>query len=141
LLDLVVSDLNNLSVNKSVNPLIPCDIYHPGLLISVPIVISESIEYNLCMYNFFNCNYADITFRLASIDWNKLFKDLSINEAVDLFYSIIYDVIDIFVPKIIKRQCHYPPWYSKKIKRNNLKKKIAHKVFKSSGLVSDYNTF
>jgi hypothetical protein len=50
LLDLVLSDLNNLSVNKSVNPLIPCDIYHPGLLISIPIVISEPIEYNLCTY-------------------------------------------------------------------------------------------
>jgi hypothetical protein len=110
LLDLVHSNLKNLSVNKSVNPLIPCDIYHLGLLISVPIVISESIEYNLCMYNFFSCNYADITFSSASIDWNKLFKDLSINEAVDLFYSIIYDFIDIFALKIIKRQCYYPPW-------------------------------
>jgi len=83
------------------------------------------------MYNFFNCNYADITFSLASIDWNKLFKDLSINEAVDLFYSIIYDIIDIFVPKIIKCQSYYLPWYGK----------IAHTVFKSLGLVSDDNTF
>jgi len=50
------------------------------------------------MYNFFNCNYADIIFSLASIGWNKLFKGLSINEADDLFYSIIYNINDFSVP-------------------------------------------
>ena len=68
---------------------------------------------------FFNCNYADITFCLALIDWNKLLKGLSINKAVDLFYSIIYDIIDIFVLKIIKRQSNYFPWFN-----NNLKESI-----------------
>lgn len=103
--------------------------------------IYEPIEYNLCKYNFLNWNYADITFSLASIDWYKQFKDLGINEAVDVFYSIIYDIIDIFVPKIIIRQSKHPLWYSKNLKELIFKKKIAHKLYKSSGLVSDYNKF
>lgn len=103
--------------------------------------IYEPIEYNLCKYNFLKCNYADITFSLASIDWYNQFKDLNINEAVNVFYSIIYDIIDIFVPKIIIRKSKYPLWYSKSLKELIFKKKIAHKLYKSSGLVSDYNKF
>jgi len=86
MLDLVLSDFNNLVVNKAINSIVPCDSYHLGLLMCIPIIINEPIEYNFCMYNFFNCNYSDITLSLVSIDWNKLFKDLSINGAVDLFY-------------------------------------------------------
>lgn len=108
ILDLVFSDLNNLVVNKAVNPLVPCDNYHPALLITIPMFIYEPIDYNLCKYNFLKCNYADITFSLASIDWYNQFKGLGINEAVDVFYSIIYDIIDIFVPKIIIRQSKHP---------------------------------
>lgn len=140
-LDLVLSNFNNLSVNKSTNPLIPCDNYHPGLLISIPIIVNKPIEYNLHMYNFFNCNYVDINFSLASVNWLVLFQNLCINEAVDLFYSIMYEIIDIFVPKIVKRNLNYPSWFSKNLKDLIFKKKIAHKLFKSSGLLSDYNIF
>lgn len=62
ILDLVLSNLNNLYVNKSTNPLIPCDNYHPGLLISIPIIDNKPIEHNLLMYNFLNCNYVDVHF-------------------------------------------------------------------------------
>lgn len=45
ILDLVLSDFNNVFVSKSVNPLVPCDTYHPGLLIYIPIVVIKPIEY------------------------------------------------------------------------------------------------
>lgn len=82
------------------------------------------------MYNFFNCNYADITFSLASIDWITLFKDLGINEAVELFYYFIYDIIDIFVPKIIKLQFYYPPLYTKNLIETIFKKKLLIKCLR-----------
>lgn len=68
ILDLVLSDLKYWSVNIAVDPLVPCDGYHPGLLVLFSIVVNKSMEYNLCMYNFFNCNYADITFTLVLIN-------------------------------------------------------------------------
>jgi len=108
MLDLVLSYFNNLIVSKSVYPLLPCDAYHPGLLISIPIVVNKPIEFNLCMYNFFKCNYEDINLSLASLNWFYLFKDLNINQAVNLFYTIIYEIIGIFVPKIIKCDSKYP---------------------------------
>lgn len=46
ILDLVLSDINNKVVNKSLDPLIPCDKYHPDLLITFPISKIEPIEYN-----------------------------------------------------------------------------------------------
>lgn len=52
---------------------------------------------------------------------------LNINEAVSLYYSIIDDIIDLFIPKIIKRHCYYPVWYSKNLKELIFKKKIDHK--------------
>lgn len=45
------------------------------------------------------------------------------------------------MPKIIKRQSTYPCWYNKNLKESIFKKKIAHKLYKSSSLVSDYNIF
>lgn len=92
------------------------NVYHPGLLIYFPITVNKPIDYNLCMYNFFNCNYAEITFTLASIDWINLLKDLCVNQAVNLFYCIIYKIIDIFVPKIIKHHSNYPSWFSRNLK-------------------------
>jgi hypothetical protein len=103
ILDLVLSDANNVSVNKSDCPLLPCDSYHPALLISFPITIINPIDYNLCTYDFYNCNNFDINFTLASVNWCNLFKNLTINVSVNIFYCINYEIIDIFVPKIIKR--------------------------------------
>jgi Reverse transcriptase (RNA-dependent DNA polymerase) len=141
ILDLVFSDFNNISVNNSVNPLVPCDNYHPGLLVSIPIIVNKPIDYSLCVYNFHTCNYVDIATTLAAINWCSLFKNLNLNDAVNMFYCIIYEIIDIFVPKVIKRQSNYPLWYSKNLKDLIFKKKIAHKLYKSTGLVSDYNIF
>lgn len=93
------------------------------------------------MYNFFKYNYEDINFSLASLSWVNLFKDLNINQAVDLFYSIIYEIVDIFVPKKIRCLSKYPLWFSRNLKNLIFKKKIAHKLYKISGLVSDYNIF
>jgi len=90
ILDLILSDVIDVSVNKSDYPLVPCDSYHPGLLISFPVTINKPIDYNLCTYNFYNCNYSDINFTLASVNWCILFSNLCINEAVDIFYFIIY---------------------------------------------------
>lgn len=86
-------------------------------------VINKSIKYSLCVYNFSNCIYADITFRLASIDWCSLFNNLRINDAVNLFNSIVYETIDIFVFKIIKRQSTYTLWFGKNFKDLIKKKK------------------
>jgi len=50
------------------------------------------------------------------INWCNLFKNLTINEAVNIFYCIIYEIIDMFVPKITKRHSNYPIWLSKNLK-------------------------
>jgi len=62
ILDLILSDANNVSVNKSDFPLLLCNVYHPGLLITFPITIINPIDYNLCIYNFYNCNVLYIVF-------------------------------------------------------------------------------
>jgi len=124
ILDLVLSDLSNVFVSKSVNPLVTCDTYHPGLLISIQIIVNKPIEYDLCMYNFFKCIYEDINLSLASINWSNLFKDLNINQAVELFYSIIYEIIVIFVPKIIICHSKYAVWFSRNLNDLIFKKKL-----------------
>lgn len=54
--------------NNSDCPHLPCDSYHPGLLIFFPITVDKPIDYNLCIYNFYNCYYFDINFTLPSIN-------------------------------------------------------------------------
>lgn len=53
MLDLVLSDINNLGVNKSMDPLVPRDNYHPDLLITFSIYIIEPIEYQFIYVIFF----------------------------------------------------------------------------------------
>jgi len=108
ILDLVLSNMTNISVTQCTYPFGPCDVYHPSLFIVIPFNYYNPIEYNLCIYDFYSCYYSDITKCLGSINWLILFENLDVNRVTNLLYSILYEIIDLFVLKKIKSQRKYP---------------------------------
>lgn len=123
------------------SPLVPCDIFHPSLLMAIKINNCKPIEFNLCTYDFYTCNYSAIIECLGSINWLQMFENLDINDVTNLFYYILSETIDLFGPKKSNLVKKYPLWFSLALKNLIFKKKIAHKIFKSSGSLNDYNTF
>jgi hypothetical protein len=74
--DLVLSNIDNITVSKFTTPLVPCDIHHPSLLTIIPINTYKPIDYNLFTYDFYSCNYSKIIKCSGSINWLKYFQIL-----------------------------------------------------------------
>jgi hypothetical protein len=78
-----LSDANNVSVNKSDFPLLPCNIYHPGLLISFPITIINPIDYNFYNYNLLYIVFFSYIFPSTSKDmFNYIVKRNELHDLV-----------------------------------------------------------
>jgi len=78
---------------------------------------------------------------MASTDWSCTFKDLHINEALDIFYSKLHDIIDAHCQKKRMFSSKYPLWFSKTLKQLIFSKKVAHKIYKQTPTNVNYNIF
>jgi hypothetical protein len=83
ILNLVLSNIDNITVSKFTTPLVPCDVHHPSLLIIIPLNTYKPIDYNLFTYNFYSCNYSDIIKCSCSINWVEIFSNLNVNEVTN----------------------------------------------------------
>lgn len=134
------------SLERAPYPLVPEDSYHPTLSISTFLqmshkfqpfnFITNTIEQNI-QFNFRKALLSDLYVYLSLIDWTILYNCTNVNEAYDIFITILLECFKLFVPvysfsqnKIRK----YPPWFSKSVireinKKNYLlKKKRRYKV-------------
>lgn len=85
LLDLVFSNVYNIIVSSALNSLVPLDFnYHPALDISLPVVSIEYLDYKEQIYDFRHCNYNYVRSLIATVDWNGIFNNLCINNALDI---------------------------------------------------------
>lgn len=143
LLDLVFSNIFNVNIISEINSLIPLDyMYHPALKITLPVMSEHYLPYNEVVYDFLNCDYNDIRSSLASIDWNGALKNLNINKAVDIFYEILFDIINSFCHKTCLHTPKHPIWFSKNLKQLIFSKKISsHKIYKQTPNELNYNRF
>lgn len=116
ILDLVLSTVSPCSVVESLCPLTPVDKFHPPLEVSLSLARECTLPYNKLIYrpNFYKANYTEINNYLNDIDWDKLFHNTNnVNEMLTVFYTIINDTIEKFVPKRKPRSSRYPPWFTK----------------------------
>lgn len=129
ILDLVLANAHkaNILVNRSPDPLVTPDTYHPPLCISVTIspMLSNT---NPFMLNFRKANYARINQELAEVDWDQLHL-LSVDDATSYFYSIIESAISNHVPHS-KHGRRYPQWFSPDLITCIKKKNKLHRVSK-----------
>lgn len=122
ILDLILSNVcaNQMELHPSLAVLSKIDKYHPPLHIILNLLSVKTQPNAICRsVNFSRLNYEKISEGLDTIQWAEVFSDLSINEAIDLFYNKLFFLIDQNGKKT--KSCDnfekYPIWYSPLLKR------------------------
>lgn len=122
-LALVMSNFmeDRVTLTQSDISVLPCDLYHPVLVLSIKsthISMDDHIKKKL---NFFKANYQQINSELMAINWDFL-NNLETNLATEKLYLILNNLIKKYVPIQYKGR-KYPPWFSTEvitlIKRKN----------------------
>lgn len=67
------------------------------------------------IFCFKKADYDAMNDSLNNIDFDELFNNCDINEMVDKFYNILYDLYEEFVPKSSIRSSNNPMWFDKKL--------------------------
>lgn len=64
---------------------------------------------------FRKANYDEIRNELSTIDWHSALHGDDPNELTYIFYDILHDIINKFVPRVRPRSSNQPPWYNKQL--------------------------
>ena len=100
-LDLVLLDFPSpCIVSRAVDILSTVDSLHPPLNISINFSCETRMPYNkqYFSYNFYKTDYQVINAHLSKINWFNMFGGESdVNKLVQIFYTVIREVIDKFV--------------------------------------------
>ena len=91
--------------------------------------------YHISRYNFNKVNSTLLNHLIFSINWIEFldFNTLNLDECIELFYRLLYELIDIVVPKYIFKCNNFPTWFSKNLIETIIDKKIAHFNWKNTG--------
>jgi hypothetical protein len=141
ILDLVFCNTSFL-VEKSLEPLVPIDSYHPPLNIVLPYSDSKPLfENRHTFYNFRKTNYSNISSFIKGFDWNSTLASLDLETAYNTLFDALHLSILKFVPKCQFWNSTYPPWFNRELKDILLLKKKAHIEYKANSNFSNYNKF
>lgn len=123
-------------VSESLNPLWKNEAFHTAIELSIFIHGHQNpndFEYEE-VFEYQKANYVNIKRRLDNINWQSTLRNEgNVENAVNLFYNIIFKIIHDEVPKKKKRRnvnFKYPVWYNKQIKNLKNRKQKAHKIYK-----------
>ena len=147
LLDLVAASSSlNCTVSRDNYPLSKNeDKYHPTLSIELQFIASKLIPFRTNQparsYNFRKSNLPVLYNALHNAEWHKLEDAETINAMCDVFYAILYKILDDNVPlrKIVKS--NYPAWYNKEIITTIKNKFKFHSKYKKYRRQVDLNEF
>lgn len=143
-LDLCITNLTECSLLQPQDPIsIPIDSHHPPFYIVIPFTsnIDTMGRSTVRKPNFFKANYDHINNELMDVSWNTKLDQLSAENAVNLFYETIYDIVRRNVPLSKPKSTRYPVWFSPSlihIFKNKRKAWIKWKTYKND---SDYEIF
>ncbi|XP_044767177.1 uncharacterized protein LOC123323041 [Coccinella septempunctata] len=143
-LDLIFSSDNKVLVDYAGDTLLENSVHHFGYSIVIPrsdhFCVSDLTDSDSLTYDFKNCNYTELNNYFHSVDWSFC-SSFDIDRAVAYFYHVVYNGIEMFVPKRVRGRGTFPHWFSKELKILIKRKKKAHARFKASNLPDDYEVF
>ena len=130
ILDLVFSNIDNIQVNESIDPLLENSVFHKAFEFDILINNYKYISDNYKIFNFNIADYDSINKELCSIKWDEIIDfESDINLIVSKFNDIINNIVYKFVP--ISRICDSTPkWFSLRLRKNLKLKIIFHKLYK-----------
>ncbi|KAJ8723720.1 hypothetical protein PYW07_007700 [Mythimna separata] len=142
LLDLVFSN-GAVKVSECGDPLaLPVDLHHKPLIINADFVeVHKYIEKHSVNFKFYQGDYPAITSALDLIDWSTLLSAGSLDQALNLFYSKLYELRDLHVPVKPPKRSTHPPWYTSALIKILKEKHKYHRKYKNYGNLSDYHSF
>lgn len=142
ILDLFISN-TYCTTDHLIDPLVPVDPHHPPFVISAPVTLSMQMMKRkpINKYNFRRANYDLIKKRMDEVDWSMLFDNLSPEEAVDAFYTMLNDIISPLVPPARTRSLDFPIWFTPQLIKIFKKKQRLWIKWKKYSNVKDYNNF
>ena len=138
-LDLLFTNMSeDFCVSEAKAPLWKNEVFHTAIEYSIFVhenttILDESLLEPY--FDFKQANYDLISTKLNAIDWQTLFRNLDIEQAVNTFYQIIYDILETTIPKKLRKKAYnakLPVWYNRNIINLKNKKQKAHKTYKSS---------
>lgn len=141
-LDLIFSNVENITICKPFSPLTREDNYHPALLIKLT---HENIKFmdfgKPNKLNFFRANYSIINQELSNINWTEVLNFDDVDKMVSEFYNIINSTVLKSVPLIRYKNSKYPIWYSQNLIQL-IKEKYKYKTkYKKYGNAMDLQKF
>ena len=142
LLDLVFTSENEkLYVHECTNPLVPIDVFHKPLEMSLLLAYRKLLSHTRKeSFNFKKADFTGINNFLASIDWNQMLVTCNnnVDECVNFFYDKLQLAIELFVPFSTFTSNNHPPWFNKKILNLKNKKSKAYSKYIKSGKTSSF---
>lgn len=120
ILDLVLSTVSSCTVSESSCSLTTVDKLHPPLDIDISFLKEPSLPYNVLnkRKNFYKANYEQIITYINEHDWLQQFANSNDPDSMlKVFYEVLNNAINEFVPNCKSMTCRYPPWFNKEIIR------------------------
>nr|CAI5867365.1 unnamed protein product [Callosobruchus analis] len=145
MLDLVITDIE-CEVSRDLLPLVKKDAHHPSLSLLCNIKVDHERPFTVSeintAYNFKRANFVGLYNALTYIDWSFLNVSKDVNDMCDSFYNKLYRLLDLYVPRYIKKNHKYPVWYSREIIRDIKTKNNLRRGFKrnrSPGVFEEFS--
>lgn len=125
------------------DPLTPEDAHHKALKIELNLLKPCSLKpAPTFVYSYNKANFNEINSALSNVEWAQLFSGCSLEVCVVVFYDILNDLIDRFVPKNPQRtSSSRPPWHNRPLRRLLNEKRKYHKLWKTYGNPLDFDAY
>ncbi|KAG5867579.1 hypothetical protein JTB14_033259 [Gonioctena quinquepunctata] len=134
-LDLLISNYNLIDIHRAENMLVAEDPHHPAIEFHVPLKDFPETKATLKKQYAYDYRKGNFTLLYQLIkDYNRsdLFEYRNVDDCLDLFYKIIYSMLDQAIPKyVVEETAHkpkYPFWYSPDLVRKIRNKNHLHKL-------------
>lgn len=143
ILDLALSN-TECEVYKPNIPLLPEGKFHPSFYLIVkfnapspPLKQSNS----LTKFNFYKANYDKLNSSILEMSWSSLLNHLSAEEALNVFYEKVFEIIKLNVPLCSSKTRNFPVWFSKSLIHIHKNKSRYWLKWKKYSNISDYEIF
>lgn len=141
LLDLVFSN-RFLTINACDDPIIKVDVYHPPITLEMNIMFAATAATGTKFRNFKRVQWRSLNDSLMSVNWPLVFiESENVDEMVDKFYEIVYQMLDNYCPERMSKQKSHPCWFTDHTKKLIIKKRAYHEKWKLYRNRTDYQLF
>lgn len=141
-LDLIMSSNLQIEVSQCIMPFVNEDIHHKAFEAHFDIRTQRLLPgYSYTKLKFSDADYTIIKERLNEINWMNVLNNNDVDQCVSIFYNIIYDIINMYVPIRSINKKKYPIWFSNNTKNVIKIKEKYHRKWKRFKNLDDYTEF